>query len=402
MSKDFLPYIPVIGWFVSFVTGILTGGFIVPRLVAKRKIIAWSVLSESDIIPKEISDRLGVPVTIQVGPDKPSSLSLVRVRIGNSGNDVVEDAGISVRFNDACDVLNVRPISKMGEYEHILKWTDKDNSRLNTRRLSAQFLNPGTSFDFEFLLSGYEPQSAVVDSAVKGVQLKRRDALRWDVDHSFLSGIGFGIAGISYSPATSAMHQVVEELRALRLISARQQYDATVEWNKLSASFTFFKNESFTLREQEAAEALTAHNVNLYQQMDRLTGPIVLAIIEDVNTFRQVKAFLNLFEEYAAAVHAKVLDHDTAFALMSAVVVRHYNIFAEVIAKRREQLGQGALWVELEKLALKWETPLKEEDLKLKTELAQLYEKRTKDEADRKEVERIEYQKSLGLTGLRR
>ncbi|NUN63225.1 hypothetical protein HCU40_00335 [Pseudanabaena biceps] len=62
-----------------------------PRLNRKRKIIAWAVISESDLIPRELSQVLGIQVTVQVGDFKPDSLSTVKLRFGSIGNDIVEN-----------------------------------------------------------------------------------------------------------------------------------------------------------------------------------------------------------------------------------------------------------------------------------------------------------------------
>jgi hypothetical protein len=60
-------YIPIIGWIVTFALGALSGGIIVPRLARKRKILAWAIMAESDLIPRELSKQIGLPVVLQVG-----------------------------------------------------------------------------------------------------------------------------------------------------------------------------------------------------------------------------------------------------------------------------------------------------------------------------------------------
>jgi hypothetical protein len=47
----------VIGWLVTLVFGVSSGGFIIPRLTAKRKIFAWKV-NEVDLIPKQMSEMI--------------------------------------------------------------------------------------------------------------------------------------------------------------------------------------------------------------------------------------------------------------------------------------------------------------------------------------------------------
>jgi hypothetical protein len=59
-------WIPVIGWFVVFILGIISG-VVVPRLTLKRKIMAWGVAAETELVPRVLSQTLGVPVVLQVG-----------------------------------------------------------------------------------------------------------------------------------------------------------------------------------------------------------------------------------------------------------------------------------------------------------------------------------------------
>ena len=53
-------YISIAGWIVTFFLGAISAGIVVPRLNRKRKIIAWAVISESDLIPRELSQVLGI------------------------------------------------------------------------------------------------------------------------------------------------------------------------------------------------------------------------------------------------------------------------------------------------------------------------------------------------------
>jgi hypothetical protein len=62
-----IDWIPVVGWFVVFVLGIVSGGVVIPRLTIKRKKMAWGVAAETELVPRELSQTLGVPVVLQVG-----------------------------------------------------------------------------------------------------------------------------------------------------------------------------------------------------------------------------------------------------------------------------------------------------------------------------------------------
>lgn len=209
-------WIPVLGWFVTFSFGVLSGGFIVPRLTAKRKIIDWAVLSENELIPKELSKLLGVSVVMQVGQETPNSLSTIHLRIRGGGNDVIENIAVRAKFNPGSKVLNVRCIKDLGEYDQHVKWLLDQNSF----RLEMDFLNPDTVIDLEILLSEYVLSSVIVDGAAPQVRVRRKEALQLDLTRSILgsvvSGFGLDLFGLRYDPKASSLREIAQELRELR------------------------------------------------------------------------------------------------------------------------------------------------------------------------------------------
>jgi hypothetical protein len=209
-------WIPIAGWAVTFGLGVLSGGFIIPRLTAKRKIIDWAVLSENELIPKELSQVLGVPVVIQVGLEQPISLSTVHLRVRGGGNETIENVAVRVNFIADSKVLNIRPIHELGEYGQYVQWVFNQNSC----RIEMQFLNPDAFFDLEILLSDYTLSSITVDAAAPGVRVRRKDALQLNLPTSvfgkLLSGLTLDLMGIRYDPSAEPMRQIVQELRELR------------------------------------------------------------------------------------------------------------------------------------------------------------------------------------------
>jgi len=144
--------VPIVGWIVVFFLGILSGGVIVPYLAKKRKVFAWATLSENEIVPKELSKRLGIPVVLQVGPETPASLTTCHLRFGSGGNEVIENLRFSVTFNKGGKILNVRALDDLGEYGKHVSWSHDGDSCT----MQLEFLNPETTFDMEFLISNYE------------------------------------------------------------------------------------------------------------------------------------------------------------------------------------------------------------------------------------------------------
>ena len=68
--KDLLT---IIGWPVTFLMG-MSSALLAFRLTRKRQLLAWAITDETEIIPRELSKSLGLPVSIQVGDATPASL----------------------------------------------------------------------------------------------------------------------------------------------------------------------------------------------------------------------------------------------------------------------------------------------------------------------------------------
>lgn len=205
--------IVITGWFVTFILGVLSA-VIVLRLTRKRKVVAWASLSENEIVPKQLSETLRIPVVLLVGSEKPASLSTVQVRIGSGGNEPIERLEISISFNPGGLILNVRALDDLGEYGKHVAWIPDQN----VCRLKLDFLNPGTILDMEFLVSDHESGSLDVDLAAPGVELIRRRAPTiWDaIVPISLKGIGLDLMGVRYDPSVESLNHIAAELKSIR------------------------------------------------------------------------------------------------------------------------------------------------------------------------------------------
>lgn len=210
-------WIAIIGWIVTFALGIVSGGLILPRLTRKRAILKWALANETEIVPKELSQRLGLPVVLSVGGSNPTSLSVVTLRVGSAGEEIIKDLDLVVSFNSQASILNAKPADDLGEYERHIKWT-VDRNRC---RVALAFLNPGQEFRLEFVVSDYDPGSADVDAAAPGLQLRRRDPSKWEIPTSVLRGVGLSVIGVRYDPAAISMSEIASELRAVRRYMTR-------------------------------------------------------------------------------------------------------------------------------------------------------------------------------------
>jgi hypothetical protein len=205
MNMEPKDFIPIIGWIVTFVLGVLSGGVIIPRLTRKRKILAWAVMSESDLIPRELSKQIGLPVVLEVGNYNPESLSIVKIRFGSAGNDVVEKITIAIYFQSGAHIIDARPASSLREYgKNGIQW----NTDQNFCNLEVAFINPGKSFEFEFILSNHERGIIDVQAPAPGLGLQRTSPTVWDVEvHPLIArSIGLSFLGIRIDPAAIAMN----------------------------------------------------------------------------------------------------------------------------------------------------------------------------------------------------
>src|SRR5437588_11847251 len=107
-------WLTVIGWPVTCLLS-LAVGFAVPKLTRKRKVLSWAMLSETALVPSDLNQTVSVPITIQVGGVTPASLTLVSLRIGNSGNEVIENVTVAITLNEGARIIYVKPADSLGE-----------------------------------------------------------------------------------------------------------------------------------------------------------------------------------------------------------------------------------------------------------------------------------------------
>ncbi len=200
------------------VVGALGGAFTTwlgIRLSTKRKIVAWTVFNEVDLLNKTLAGNL--PVEIRIAGKRQTSVTMIRVRLGGAGNETIEKIAPSIRFPGA-KLLHAAVVGDLKDYgKHVaLKW--KRGESICSVELS--FLNPGQTIELEFLASDYDKAEA--DLAAPGVALKYENASGWESSVlnaavSFTS-IGFSLLGVGVrvSPAPSPMNEIARELTAIR------------------------------------------------------------------------------------------------------------------------------------------------------------------------------------------
>ncbi len=201
----------VAGWVIVFLLGIASS-IIVSRLTQKKKVLAWAVIVENDIVPKELSKTLGTPVQLTVGSETPSSIATCNLRFGNIGNEVVKKVPIRVGFPKGSKILNVRYEKDPGALADLIKWTTDES----TCTVHAEFLNPRMEFELQFLVSDYELETVEVAIVAPGVECRRRDPGGWDLPTSVVQSFALSIMGVRYDPSIRALNGIAEELKVIR------------------------------------------------------------------------------------------------------------------------------------------------------------------------------------------
>lgn len=205
-------WLQVLGWVVTFILGIFSA-VVVQRIMRKRAIIAWTVLSENSIFSSDAVLDLGVSVQVAFAGKLKKSLSVVNIRLGSRGNEVIENVAAAVKLNAGAEILRVRLLDDLGEFAQHVKWDIK----ANRAEIKLEFLNPEhKKIDVELLIGGYELGTAEVDLSAPGVILERRNPSAWDIQTSAIRSLALSIAGIRFEPTVTPLEKIAEEMRLLR------------------------------------------------------------------------------------------------------------------------------------------------------------------------------------------
>lgn len=209
-------WLTVVGWVVTFALGVVAT-LVVDRARRRRKEVAWSIVSESELVSDDIANRTGLPVRVLVGDQEQESLSVVTVRVGSRGNEVIEDLPVTFRFNQGARQIVLRTTNGAGDpLWDYKKHVNPNPYAPNECLVHFDFINPEQTVEFEFLLGGYELGSVDLDCAAPGVSFTRRDISRWEIPDQFLGKVGLGIMGVRYDPTVAPMIEIAGELRSVR------------------------------------------------------------------------------------------------------------------------------------------------------------------------------------------
>ncbi len=204
------------GWIITFFFGIVAT-LITQRYSKERKVLSWTVSSESDVLSgntmSALSGAFGVPLKILVdGKDEPS-ISTVRLKIANTGNTELKKIKLHFNFGDLATAHVGQIVGEVGVYKDELKMSRDGNKA----EIEINYINKGQSFEVEFLVGKYIRGDVCVDMAAPGVEFKQADKVQLE---AALTRVGveimsIGLPGISYNK-TYQTSNLINEVKLLR------------------------------------------------------------------------------------------------------------------------------------------------------------------------------------------
>ena len=107
-------------------------------------------------------------------------------------------------------------------------------------------------------------------------------------------------------------------------------------------------------RERAAADAMLPLGVDLHYTTTPLDSKTVAAMFNDTKVFRELKALLNVFENYVTAVNSGAVDFHCAYNLRVDRFLRLSRVFAPFVAEVRHKIENEMYLIEMERLAKVW------------------------------------------------
>ena len=255
----------VVGGWASSTALAFLAGLVAHRLTREKKRIVWTLQTAASVLEPRTARRIETPVKILVGDQAVDQLSLVVLRIGNTGNKEVTDATVVVNVEEPAKVVDARISSDTGllaDHIHV----SQENNRVS---IKFDHLNEGASFDLQVLVSDFSESSLKVDMAEAGVELRRREPSYWDFAGRFIlpgtMGYALSLAGIGvrHDPMIPVMTELVDEIRAYRrssdLREMRQRMIAGPQYGPNSGFIGKQMKRQELQEKRELIEYLAAH-----------------------------------------------------------------------------------------------------------------------------------------------
>lgn len=95
-------------------------------------------------------------------------------------------------------------------------------------------------------------------------------------------------------------------------------------------------------------------------------------IYNDAEMFTTFKTYLNKYEQFSAAINVGAMDEDYAYRMHSARICYVYNTFENFIKILRERREEDEFYIELQRLASKWQKRTQKEKKRRESKIKKL------------------------------
>jgi Domain of unknown function (DUF4760) len=180
------------------------------------------------------------------------------------------------------------------------------------------------------------------------------------VDPKLIDAVN-AVAEPNWTSVVQAIASVVVAVLSTLIIV---QIWVTRDLNRKNATFGYFNNETAVAHERAVADVFRQIGLRFHDHEDPLTTEAMTKLLDSTQDhYQTVKSHLNFLEDYAVAIHTRVLDEEAAYRMMCHVVCRQHRVFEPLIDFRRNRTSppKPLLWIELENLAKKWRVKLSAE-----------------------------------------
>jgi hypothetical protein len=249
--------VTIAGWIVGPFVGTVIA--IVSRRRSERleRVLAWAVVTEAEIIKREIGESL--PVKVSVGGKEEDSLSIIRVQIGSSGYKALEVLEVVIRFGERSRLVHSKILPNVSkEFEKKISVASGQDGDDYTCAVRLPFLNIGQSVLLEFMVANYKIGDVAVDCAEKGMEVRKTSPVRFE---AALLPPGKPIAliwqafGFSYDETPEILRQIAEELRELRRVLGRRDPEVKSIVALTTPQSATVPQQSASVSQQNASQA---------------------------------------------------------------------------------------------------------------------------------------------------
>jgi hypothetical protein len=203
---------------VSFVSGLGIATYVVSRWCRLSRLLRWDIAGQSHLVPQQLSEIIGLPVSMRVGEQEINSFSVVSVSLTSAGTLTLASLVCLVTGNDGSEVLGVKIIEGGIRADNVSCNIDNHYCRINVKKL-----DPGENVFLEIIVRDYEYDSLKVEvfdpaiTVVRGLGFVARQAARMGPNFS----VNLIIA--RYEATARAMNVIADQVTTIRRIIARSQ-----------------------------------------------------------------------------------------------------------------------------------------------------------------------------------